>query len=211
MPNDPGFLVDHESLQRIAKAVRWVERNGKPGQAGSADSGQDEGGIWVEVTGAAAVAGYYPAVEKYYDIEANVWRYAQDPCYAWEVNGGTLTVGQSYHGELLRAVVEGGVTKLVFSVQASGGGGTTGSTFVVVKVTTNLPPLQGSVQTYNEISHAWTDGSTVDLVEANGNNMPVGKRVLALKSGNVYIVGLDPVAVTSVVCNGGNLTVSGRN
>jgi hypothetical protein len=127
------------------------------------------------------------------------------------MNGSTLDSGKTYKGTLTRSVVEGGVVKHVFAVQVSGGGGTGGSTLVVVKIATALPPITGLLQTYNEISKQWVDGASVTLVEANSNNVPVGKRVIVLKSGGVYIIGLDPVAVTSVVCNTGTLTVVGRS
>jgi len=49
-------------------------------------------------------------------------------------------------------------------------------------------------------------------VEINGNTMPVNKRMPALLiSGTTYAVGLDPAAVTNVVCNNGTLTVTRRS
>jgi hypothetical protein len=164
------------------------------------------------VTGAATTAGYYPAREKWYDIESNTWIYAQDPCVAWEMNGSTLDSGKTYKGTLARSVVEGGVVKHVFAVQASGGGAAAGSTIVIIKVTSDVAPTKGVVCTYNELLKTWTDGTiAVDVVEINSNKLPIGKRVLALKSGAVYLIGLDPVAVTNVVCSNGTLTVTRRS
>ena len=213
MPNDDGYVLDFESVQRIGRMLRNYERGvTKPGMTGADGLQLEEGTTYVEVTGAATSAGYYPGCEKFWDMDANIWRYAPTPCVVWEINGATLEQGKVYKATLVTNFVQGGAQKNVFAVQASGGGGTSGSTFVVVKITSALPPLTGVQSTYNEISKTWSDGTTnLTLVEANGNNIPVGKRVLAMKSGNVYIIGLDPMAVTSVVCNGGTLTVVGRN
>jgi len=209
MPSNSGFSLDYDSVVRIARAVWEVERSlGIPGESeGDKDSGVRNTRL-LEVNGALS-GGLYPAICK--DHDGTNWVYSES-CFAVDSNGGTLTVGNTYIGSRTRSVSDGGVAKSVFTVQASGGGGTSGSTFVVVKITSALPPLTGVQSTYNEISKTWSDGTTnLTLVEANGNNIPVGKRVLAMKSGNVYIIGLDPMAVTSVVCNGGTLTVVGRN
>jgi hypothetical protein len=211
MPNDSGYVLDFETLQRISKSVREQERGvTKAGMADQSQADQQEGTAFVEVTGAATTAGYYPAREKWYDIESNTWTYAQDPCVAWEMNGSTLDSGKTYKGTLARSVVEGGVVKHVFAVQASGGGG--GSTLIIVKLT-NTAAMTGLQQTYNPTTKVWTDGTiTLTLVEINGNTMPVNKRMPALLiSGTTYAVGLDPAAVTSVTCAGGSLTVAGRN
>ncbi len=211
MPNDSGYVLDFETLQRISKSVREQERGvTKAGMADMLQPDQHEGTSFVEVTGAATTAGYYPAREKWYDIESNTWIYAQDPCVAWEMNGSTLDSGKTYKGTLARSVVEGGVVKHVFAVQASGGGG--GSTLIIVKLT-NTAAMTGLQQTYNPTTKVWTDGTiTLTLVEINGNTMPLNKRMPALLiSGTTYAVGLDPAAVTSVTCAGGSLTVAGRN
>jgi hypothetical protein len=213
MPNDNGYVIDFETLQRISKSVREQERGvTKAGMSDQSQPDQQEGTSFVEVTGAATTAGYYPAREKWYDIESNTWTYAQDPCVAWEMNGSTLDSGKTYKGTLTRSVVEGGVVKHVFAVQASGGGGTGGSTLIIVKLT-NAIAMTGLQQTYNTTTKVWTDGTiTLTLVEINGNTMPVNKRMPALLiSGTTYAVGLDPAAVTSVTCAGGSLTVAGRN
>ena len=213
MPNDNGYVIDFETLQRISKSVREQERGvTKAGMSDQSQPDQQEGTSFVEVTGAATTAGYYPAREKWYDIESNTWTYAQDPCVAWEMNGSTLDSGKTYKGTLTRSVVEGGVVKHVFAVQASGGGGTGGSTLIIVKLT-NAIAMTGLQQTYNTTTKVWTDGTiTLNLVEINGNTMPVNKRMPALLiSGTTYAVGLDPAAVTSVTCAGGSLTVAGRN
>jgi hypothetical protein len=213
MPNDNGYVIDFETLQRISKSVREQERGvTKAGMADQSQADQQEGTAFVEVTGAATTAGYYPAREKWYDIESNTWTYAQDPCVAWEMNGSTLDSGKTYKGTLARSVVEGGVVKHVFAVQASGGGGAAGSTLIIVKLT-NTVAMTGLQQTYNPTTKGWTDGViTLNLVEINGNTMPVNKRMPALLiSGTTYAVGLDPAAVTSVTCAGGSLTVAGRN
>ena len=213
MPNDNGYVIDFETLQRISKSVREQERGvTKAGMSDQSQPDQQEGTSFVEVTGASTAAGYYPAREKWYDIESNTWTYAQDPCVAWEMNGSTLDSGKTYKGTLTRSVVEGGVVKHVFAVQASGGGGTGGSTLIIVKLT-NAVAMTGLQQTYNTATKGWTDGTiTLNLVEINGNTMPVNKRMPALLiSGTTYAVGLDPAAVTSVTCAGGSLTVAGRN
>jgi hypothetical protein len=128
------------------------------------------------------------------------------------MNGSTLDSGKTYKGTLTRSVVEGGVVKHVFAVQASGGGGTGGSTLIIVKLT-NAIAMTGVQQTYNTTTKGWTDGTiTLNLVEINGNTMPVNKRMPALLiSGTTYAVGLDPAAVTNVVCNNGTLTVTRRS
>jgi len=214
MPNDSGYVLDFETLQRISKSVREQERGvTKAGMADQSQADQQEGTSFVEVTGAATTAGYYPAREKWYDIESNTWTYAQDPCVAWEMNGSTLDSGKTYKGTLARSVVEGGVVKHVFAVQASGGGGgAAGSTLIIVKLT-NTVAMTGLQQIYNPTTKVWTDGtSALTLVEINGNTMPLNKRMPALLiSGTTYAVGLDPAAVTSVTCAGGSLTVAGRN
>lgn len=213
MPNDSGYVLDFETLQRISKSVREQERGvTKAGMADQSQADQQEGTSFVEVTGAATTAGYYPAREKWYDIESNTWTYAQDPCVAWEMNGSTLDSGKTYKGTLARSVVEGGVVKHVFAVQASGGGGAAGSTLIIVKLTNGFA-MTGLQQTYNPTTKVWTDGTiTLTLVEINGNTMPLNKRMPALLiSGTTYAVGLDPAAVTSVTCAGGSLTVAGRN
>ena len=213
MPNDNGYVIDFETLQRISKSVREQERGvTKAGMADQSQADQQEGTSFVEVTGAATTAGYYPAREKWYDIESNTWTYAQDPCVAWEMNGSTLDSGKTYKGTLARSVVEGGVVKHVFAVQASGGGGAAGSSLIIVKLT-NTVAMTGLQQTYNPTTKTWTDGTiTLNLVEINGNTMPLNKRMPALLiSGTTYAVGLDPAAVTSVTCAGGSLTVAGRN
>jgi hypothetical protein len=212
MPNDNGYVIDFETLQRISKSVREQERGvTKAGMSDQSQPDQQEGTSFVEVTGAATAAGYYPAREKWYDIESNTWTYAQDPCVAWEMNGSTLDSGKTYKGTLARSVVEGGVVKHVFAVQASGGGAA-GSSLIIVKLT-NTIAMTGLQQTYNPTTKVWTDGAiTLNLVEINGNTMPVNKRMPALLiSGTTYAVGLDPAAVTSVTCAGGSLTVAGRN
>lgn len=130
----------------------------------------------------------------------------------WEINGSTLEQGKVYKATLVTNFVQGGAQKNVFAVQASGGGGTSGSTLIFVKLT-NAVAMTGLQQTYNPTTKVWTDGTvTLNLVEINGNTIPLNKRMLAmLISGTTYAVGLDPEAVTSVVCNNGTLTVTRRS
>jgi hypothetical protein len=223
MPNDSGYVLDFETLQRISKSVREQERGvTKAGMADMLQPDQHEGTSFVEVTGAATTAGYYPAREKWYDIESNTWTYAQDSCVAWEMNGSTLDSGKTYKGTLARSVVEGGVVKHVFAVQASGGGGAAGPELVFVKSTGAASwYTTGVISTLGNAGSAiqpatWIDGTTViGIQELNQNIIPTGKRMLAMKvtaaaGGSVYIVGLDPEAVTSVVCNSGTLTIKQR-
>lgn len=209
---ETGYNLTASAAGRIGRMLRDYE-NGRLGRRPESDQDQipGVGGVaFVIVTGTTAgyPAGEYDGTLSWFDAENNVWVSQFDPIRIRELNGGTLATGNKYQAEYLETI-DG---KEVFTVQASGGGGTSGSTFVVVKITSALPPLTGVQSTYNEISKTWSDGTTnLTLVEANGNNIPVGKRVLAMKSGNVYIIALDPMAVTSVVCNGGTLTVVGRN
>jgi len=214
MPNDDGYVLDFESVQRIGRMLRNYERGvTKPGMTGADGLQLEEGTTYVEVTGAATAPGYYPGCEKFWDLEANAWHYAPTPCVVWEINGSTLEQGKVYKATLVTNFVQGGAQKNVFAVQASGGGGgTTGSTLIFVKLT-NAVAMTGVQQTYNPATKVWTDGAVaLNLVEINGNTVPVNKRMLAmLISGTTYAVGLDPAAVTSVTCNGGNLVVSGRN
>ena len=209
--NDAPCTFGFATAERILSAASKVELMELTPKSGDL-SGSFDGLSFLRITG-AAVAGKYPAQEITYDADTGTWSDGVYDSIAFEINGAALTTGTKLKGRLagwdLNAA---GEVRPLFAVQASGGGGTSGSTFVVVKITSALPPLTGVQSTYNEISKTWSDGTTnLTLVEANGNNIPVGKRVLAMKSGNVYIIGLDPVAVTSVVCNSGTLTVVGRN
>lgn len=206
MPNDNGYVIDFETLQRISKSVREQERGvTKAGMADQSQEDQQEGTAFVEVTGAATTAGYYPAREKWYDIESNTWTYAQDPCVAWEMNGSTLDSGKTYKGTLARSVVEGGVVKHVFAVQASGGGGAAG--IVIIKT---LTATTGVLSTYNGTT--WVDDTAQKgIVELNGYVIPANRRFMGvLLTGSTYAVMVDPTAVTNVVCNSGTLTVTKR-
>ena len=208
---DSGFNLSASSASRIGKMLRDYEngRLGRRPDPGQVTPSVGVGNSFVKVTGtnAAYPAGDYVGEFTWFDTSDGLWHSQFDPVRVREVNGATLTVGSKYVGEYVETIA--GIE--VFAVQASGGGAA-GSTFVVVKITTALPPITGVQSTYNEISKTWSDGTTnLELVEANANNVPVGRRVLALKSGGVYIIGLDPAAVTSVTCAGGSLTVAGRN
>jgi len=209
--NDAPCTFGFATAERILSAASKVELMELTPKSGDL-SGEFDGLSFLRITG-AAVAGKYPAQEITYDADTGTWSDGAYDSLAVEVNGETLANGTKLKGRLIGWDLNAaGDVRPLFAVQASGGGGTSGSTFVVVKITSALPPLTGVQSTYNEISKTWSDGTTnLTLVEANGNNIPVGKRVLAMKSGNVYIIALDPMAVTSVVCNGGTLTVVGRN
>ena len=213
MPNDNGYVIDFETLQRISKSVREQERGvTKAGMADQSQADQQEGTAFVEVTGAATTAGYYPAREKWYDIESNTWTYAQDPCVAWEMNGSTLDSGKTYKGTLARSLVEGGVVKHVFAVQASGGGGAAGVEFAVLKVTSLLPPYTAKVQIPAGGGTTWSDGATVNfyLTHGEGSWLNLNFRYPAFKYGGSYVICLDPQVVTSVTCSDGNLIVKDR-
>ena len=177
MPNDNGYVIDFETLQRISKSVREQERGvTKAGMADQSQADQQEGTAFVEVTGAATTAGYYPAREKWYDIESNTWTYAQDSCVAWEMNGSTLDSGKTYKGTLARSVVEGGVVKHVFAVQASGGGGAAGSTAKVLII----GALNGSFYKAGTCIHngtAWVCQPVDDFaIDVNGLALEIGRR-----------------------------------
>ena len=209
MATNSGFSLDYDSILRIARAVWEVERSlGIPGDLLTGEPGGPQNTQMVEVNGALS-GGLYPAICKYHD--GTNWVYSES-CFAVDSNSAALTVGSTYLGRRTRSVTDGGIAKSVFTVQASGGGGTGGSTLIIVKLT-NTISMTGVQQTYNTTTKGWTDGTiTLNLVEINGNTMPVNKRMPALLiSGTTYAVGLDPAAVTSVTCAGGSLTVAGRN
>jgi hypothetical protein len=209
MATNSGFSLDYDSILRIARAVWEVERSlGIPGDLLTGEPGGPQNTQMVEVNGALS-GGLYPAICKYHD--GTNWVYSES-CFAVDSNSAALTVGSTYLGRRTRSVTDGGIAKSVFTVQASGGGGTGGSTLIIVKLT-NTISMTGVQQTYNTTTKVWTDGAiTLNLVEINGNTMPVNKRMPALLiSGTTYAVGLDPAAVTSVTCAGGSLTVAGRN
>jgi hypothetical protein len=196
MPNDSGYVLDFETLQRISKSVREQERGvTKAGMADQSQADQQEGTSFVEVTGAATTAGYYPAREKWYDIESNTWTYAQDPCVAWEMNGSTLDSGKTYKGTLARSVVEGGVVKHVFAVQASGGGGVAaadnGARFVQFTDRAGTFGIyNGFMLTWNSSGVAQGSGVSVFIQAWGTNSLPVvpsaGQYEIALKISDAY-------------------------
>ena len=209
---DSGFNLSASSASRIGKMLRDYEngRLGRRPDPGQVTPSVGVGNSFVKVTGtnAAYPAGDYVGEFTWFDTSDGLWHSQFDPVRVREVNGATLTVGSKYVGEYVETIA--GIE--VFAVQASGGGGTGGSTLIIVKLT-NAIAMTGLQQTYNTATKGWTDGTiTLNLVEINGNTMPVNKRMPALLiSGTTYAVGLDPAAVTSVTCAGGSLTVAGRN
>ena len=209
---DSGFNLSASSASRIGKMLRDYEngRLGRRPDPGQVTPSVGVGNSFVKVTGtnAAYPAGDYVGEFTWFDTSDGLWHSQFDPVRVREVNGATLTVGSKYVGEYVETIA--GIE--VFAVQASGGGGAAGSTLIIVKLT-NAIAMTGLQQTYNPTTKGWTDGViTLNLVEINGNTMPVNKRMPALLiSGTTYAVGLDPAAVTSVTCAGGSLTVAGRN
>jgi len=209
---DSGFNLSASSASRIGKMLRDYEngRLGRRPDPGQVTPSVGVGNSFVKVTGtnAAYPAGDYVGEFTWFDTSDGLWHSQFDPVRVREVNGATLTVGSKYVGEYVETIA--GIE--VFAVQASGGGGAAGSTLIIVKLT-NAIAMTGLQQTYNTATKGWTDGTiTLNLVEINGNTMPVNKRMPALLiSGTTYAVGLDPAAVTSVTCAGGSLTVAGRN
>ena len=209
---DSGFNLSASSASRIGKMLRDYEngRLGRRPDPGQVTPSVGVGNSFVKVTGtnAAYPAGDYVGEFTWFDTSDGLWHSQFDPVRVREVNGATLTVGSKYVGEYVETIA--GIE--VFAVQASGGGGAAGSTLIIVKLT-NTISMTGVQQTYNTTTKVWTDGAiTLNLVEINGNTMPVNKRMPALLiSGTTYAVGLDPAAVTSVTCAGGSLTVAGRN
>jgi len=209
---DSGFNLSASSASRIGKMLRDYEngRLGRRPDPGQVTPSVGVGNSFVKVTGtnAAYPAGDYVGEFTWFDTSDGLWHSQFDPVRVREVNGATLTVGSKYVGEYVETIA--GIE--VFAVQASGGGGAAGSTLIIVKLT-NTVAMTGLQQTYNPTTKGWTDGViTLNLVEINGNTMPVNKRMPALLiSGTTYAVGLDPAAVTSVTCAGGSLTVAGRN
>ena len=209
---ETGYNLTASAAGRIGRMLRDYE-NGRLGRRPESDQDQipGVGGVaFVIVTGTTAgyPAGEYDGTLSWFDAENNVWVSQFDPIRIRELNGGTLATGNKYQAEYLETI-DG---KEVFAVQASGGGGTSGSTLIFVKLT-NSVAMTGLQQTYNPTTKVWTDGTVpLNLVEINGNTVPVNKRMLAmLISGTTYAVNLDPAAVTNVTCNGGNLVVSGRS
>jgi hypothetical protein len=99
------------------------------------------------------------------------------------------------------------VVKHVFAVQASGGGGGGAAGVVIIKPIT---ASTGYISTYN--GTAWVENTAiaVNLVEANGNALPLNKRVMAIQSGAFYLVTLDTGVVTDVKCSDGVLNVTRR-
>ena len=178
------------------------------------------GNSFVKVTGtnAAYPAGDYVGEFTWFDTSDGLWHSQFDPVRVREVNGATLTVGSKYVGESVETIA--GIE--IFAVQASGGGGAAGSELVFVKSTGVASwYTTGVISTLGNAGSAiqpatWIDGTTViGIQELNQNIIPTGKRMLAMKvtaaaGGSVYIVGLDPEAVTSVVCNSGTLTIKKR-
>ena len=141
MPNDDGYVLDFESVQRIGRMLRNYERGvTKPGMSGADGLQLEEGTTYVEVTGAATAPGYYPGCEKFWDLEANAWHYAPTPCVVWEINGSTLEQGKVYKATLVTNFVQGGAQKNVFSVQASGG---SGGAPLVIDVVTDISCVSG--------------------------------------------------------------------
>ena len=208
---DSGFNLSASSASRIGKMLRDYEngRLGRRPDPGQVTPSVGVGNSFVKVTGtnAAYPAGDYVGEFTWFDTSDGLWHSQFDPVRVREVNGATLTVGSKYVGEYVETIA--GIE--VFAVQASGGGAA-GSSLIIVKLT-NTIAMTGLQQTYNPTTKGWTDGViTLNLVEINGNTMPVNKRMPALLiSGTTYAVGLDPAAVTSVTCAGGSLTVAGRN
>ncbi len=208
---DSGFNLSASSASRIGKMLRDYEngRLGRRPDPGQVTPSVGVGNSFVKVTGtnAAYPAGDYVGEFTWFDTSDGLWHSQFDPVRVREVNGATLTVGSKYVGEYVETIA--GIE--VFAVQASGGGAA-GSSLIIVKLT-NTIAMTGLQQTYNPTTKVWTDGAiTLNLVEINGNTMPVNKRMPALLiSGTTYAVGLDPAAVTSVTCAGGSLTVAGRN
>ena len=209
---DSGFNLSASSASRIGKMLRDYEngRLGRRPDPGQVTPSVGVGNSFVKVTGtnAAYPAGDYVGEFTWFDTSDGLWHSQFDPVRVREVNGATLTVGSKYVGEYVETIA--GVE--VFAVQASGGGGAAGSSLIIVKLT-NTVAMTGLQQTYNPTTKTWTDGTiTLNLVEINGNTMPLNKRMPALLiSGTTYAVGLDPAAVTNVVCSSGTLTVTRRS
>ena len=208
---DSGFNLSASSASRIGKMLRDYEngRLGRRPDPGQVTPSVGVGGAFVKVTGtnAAYPAGDYVGEFTWFDTSDGLWHSQFDPVRVREVNGATLTVGSKYVGEYVETIA--GIE--VFAVQASGGGGAAGSNLIIVKLY-NLVSMTGVQQIYDATTKTWSEGTvSLNLVEINGNTVPVNKRMLALLIAyNTYAVGLDPAAVTSVTCAGGVLSVSGR-
>ena len=211
MPNDSPCTIGYDTVSRILSVTARLE-SAALDPAVSDLQGEFDGSMFLKVL-AGATAGKYPCAELVYNQATGAWDNLPNEAKAFELNGATLSVGQILRGrqaghDLNRT---GGVCVL-YAVQASGGGGAAGSTLIIVKLT-NTVAMTGLQQTYNPTTKGWTDGViTLNLVEINGNTMPVNKRMPALLiSGTTYAVGLDPAAVTNVVCSSGTLTVTRRS
>jgi len=210
MPSNSGFSLDYDSVVRIARAVWEVERSlGIPGESeGDKDSGVRNTRL-LEVNGALS-GGLYPAICK--DHDGTNWVYSES-CFAVDSNGGTLTVGNTYIGSRTRSVSDGGVAKSVFTVQASGGGGTSATPLTAALLITS----KGIGDFYNASSclhtgAAWECGAAgslpIDLlaIDMNGLTLDIGRRYIGVHVGEtggkpIYGVQTWWGVVTNVWCD----------
>jgi len=229
MPNDDGYVLDFESVQRIGRMLRNYERGvTKPGMTGADGLQLEEGTTYVEVTGAATSAGYYPGCEKFWDMDANIWRYAPTPCVVWEINGSTLEQGKVYKATLVTNFVQGGAQKNVFAVQASGGGG--GGSDVKIFLcgnqdTTNFPAASRVYTASFECS--WNVANNnfecaglsqlIRLADVNRVDLVAGKRYIgnyvasktvAAGTLKIYAVRSPVDVVSDITCLDGVMTVT---
>ena len=119
-----GYLIEEDSVRRLAKVVRAYEGGGldhpyrPPGASYSAPPPVNV----VQVTGAQNLDGTWPGVVKFWDNDAKVYT-TGDVCLIREINSATLTNGTRYLGRLSGA--EAGATStavdiLVYLVAVSG-------------------------------------------------------------------------------------------
>lgn len=119
-----GYLVEEDSVKRMAKVVRAYESGSMGGayRVPYAPYSSPPPVNVVEVTGAQNVDGTWPGILKFWDNDAKVYT-SGDVCYIREINAAALTNGTKYLGRLAGA--EPGATstdpdRLVYLVSASG-------------------------------------------------------------------------------------------
>ena len=211
---ETGYNLTASAAGRIGRMLRDYE-NGRLGRRPESDQDQipGVGGVaFVIVTGTTAgyPAGEYDGTLSWFDAENNVWVSQFDPIRIRELNGGTLATGNKYQAEYLETI-DG---KEVFTVQASGGGGATGSTPLTAAL---LITSKGVGDFYNASSclhtcASWECGAAgslpIDLlaIDMNGLTLDIGRRYIGVHVGEtggkpIYGVQTWWGVVTNVWCD----------
>ena len=226
MPADSGYVLDFDTVQRIARAVRDYERGiGKPGVSESQSEQLLDGESYLQITSARATAGEYNAIEKIVRPDTGGWQFAPTMCIARETNGAALVVGNTYKGTLKTTFNDSGTVKNVFAVQASGGGGGALSTGLVEIGGQTAPNSQlyngwicsngagepGTSWVRGDAVYIWNNSSKTNLypgsrVVAADVGTYNGKRAYATSSGTLN----DVVVVTDAQCDFGTINIQKR-